>query len=43
MFKVDNLVVRLSGKSLIQGLTFTVPKGHITAIIGESGSGKSTT
>lgn len=43
MFKVDNLAVRLSGKSLIQGLTFTVPKGHITAIIGESGSGKSTT
>ncbi|UZM97574.1 ATP-binding cassette domain-containing protein [Lysinibacillus sp. MHQ-1] len=43
MFKVDNLAVQLDGKSLIQGLTFTVPKGQITAIIGESGSGKSTT
>ncbi|WP_155591015.1 ABC transporter ATP-binding protein [Lysinibacillus cavernae] len=43
MFNIENLTVRINDKYLIKGMTFTVPKGQITAIIGESGSGKSTT
>lgn len=43
IFKIENVAVHLNGKYLIQDLSFTVPKGQITAVIGESGSGKSTT
>jgi ABC-type dipeptide/oligopeptide/nickel transport system ATPase component len=43
MFKIDNLTVRVNDKNLIHNISLTVPKGQITAVIGESGSGKSTT
>ncbi|QDQ03066.1 ABC transporter ATP-binding protein [Lysinibacillus fusiformis] len=43
MLSIDKLSVELNGKQLIKHVTFTVPKGRITSIIGESGSGKSMT
>ena len=43
MFNIENLTVRVNDKNLIHNISFAVPKGQITAVIGESGSGKSTT
>ncbi|MGE6515921.1 ATP-binding cassette domain-containing protein [Lysinibacillus sphaericus] len=43
MLSIDGLSVSLNGRQLINNVTFTVPKGRITSIIGESGSGKSMT
>ncbi|QPQ35629.1 ATP-binding cassette domain-containing protein [Lysinibacillus sp. JNUCC-52] len=43
MFSIDNLTVQVNDKNLIHNISLTVPKGEITAVIGESGSGKSTT
>jgi ATP-binding cassette, subfamily C, bacteriocin exporter len=42
--KVDNLTFRFAGrKRLLDGVSFCVNKGEMVALIGESGSGKSTT
>lgn len=43
MFNIENLTVRVQEKNLVHNISFAVPKGQITAVIGESGSGKSTT
>ena len=43
MFNIENLTVRVHEKTLVHNISFAVPKGQITAVIGESGSGKSTT
>ena len=43
MLKMDNVSVQINEKSILKNMSFTVPQGQITAIIGESGSGKSTT
>ncbi len=41
--KFNNINFRYGArKAIYQNLTFTIPKGKITAIIGESGAGKST-
>lgn len=42
MFKMENVTVRINEKFILNDLSFTVPKGQITVMIGESGSGKST-
>lgn len=43
MLSIEQLSVEMNGRQLIHNVTFPVPKGHITSIIGESGSGKSMT
>ncbi|MGG2073949.1 ABC transporter ATP-binding protein [Lysinibacillus irui] len=43
MFKMYNVAVRMNEKTILKDLSFIVPKGQITVMIGESGSGKSTT
>lgn len=43
MIKVDNLKIKINGKEIIHGISFFVPKGKITTIIGPNGCGKSTT
>lgn len=39
---VDNLTVRLGGKTVLEGLSAQVPRGVISALIGLNGSGKTT-
>lgn len=43
MLKVENLSIELDGKSIVENSSFFIPRGKITSIIGESGSGKSMT
>lgn len=43
MFKMYNVAVRMNEKTILKDISFIVPKGQITVMIGESGSGKSTT
>ena len=40
---VEDLRFEVSGKRLVDGLSFTVPRGGVTAIIGPNGAGKSLT
>ncbi|HTR58550.1 MAG TPA: ABC transporter ATP-binding protein [Casimicrobiaceae bacterium] len=40
---VDNLTVRAGGATLVDALSFTIRPGEVLALIGESGSGKTTT
>jgi peptide/nickel transport system ATP-binding protein len=45
--KVDSLQVRVTDKQgdekiIVNDVSFTVPKGEVLALIGESGSGKTT-
>jgi tungstate transport system ATP-binding protein len=40
---VENLVFEAEGRRLIHGISFTLPKGNITAMIGPNGAGKSLT
>ena len=44
MLEIKNLKVRLEDedKQIINGLSLTVPKGEVNAIMGPNGSGKST-
>ena len=39
---VKDLTVKLSGKAVLQDVSFTVNKGEQLAVIGPSGSGKTT-
>ncbi|MER2088710.1 MAG: ABC transporter ATP-binding protein [Sporosarcina sp.] len=43
MLKVDHLSIEIGGKQIVDKSSFFVPRGKITSIIGESGSGKSMT
>ena len=42
MLKVENLQLRLNGKSIIEGLNLHIDKGEIHGILGENGTGKTT-
>jgi len=42
MIKVENLSVRLNGRPILHGISFTAKPGQLTAVIGPNGSGKST-
>ena len=43
MLKVNQLSIEINGKRIVDASSFSVPRGRITSIIGESGSGKSMT
>ena len=43
MLEVSGLSIEVNGKRIVEDSSFVVPRGKITSIIGESGSGKSMT
>lgn len=43
MIEVTDLRVFSSGRTLVDGVSFTVPEGRVLALVGASGSGKTTT
>src|SRR5690242_13621157 len=42
LLEIKNLHVEIDGKKILNGLTLTVAKGQVAAIMGPNGSGKST-
>ena len=44
IFEARDLRIRLEdgGREIVRGVDFTVPRGQVVALIGESGSGKTT-
>ncbi|SCL18127.1 dipeptide ABC transporter ATP-binding protein [Micromonospora inyonensis] len=43
LLTVEDLDIEVSGKSIVEGASFSVAKGEVVAIVGESGAGKSMT
>jgi ABC-type dipeptide/oligopeptide/nickel transport system ATPase component len=43
MLEVTNLSIEINGTRIVEQSSFSIPEGKITALIGESGSGKSVT
>ncbi|RME77849.1 Fe-S cluster assembly ATPase SufC [Candidatus Woesearchaeota archaeon] len=42
MLEIKNLHVQVEGKEILKGVTFTIEKGKVYALMGPNGSGKST-
>jgi branched-chain amino acid transport system ATP-binding protein len=42
MFEIKDLVVRYGAVTALDGVTFTAPKGKVTAVLGANGAGKTT-
>lgn len=43
LLEVDDLHVHLGESHILQGVTFTIPPGGVTALLGRNGAGKTTT
>ena len=43
MIRFDNVVKKFDGRAVLDGVSFTVEKGEILAVVGPSGTGKSVT
>ena len=43
MIRFENVVKRFDGREVLAGVTFTVEKGEVLAVVGPSGTGKSVT
>ena len=41
--RFENVVKRFEGREVLSGVSFTVEKGEILAVVGPSGTGKSVT
>ena len=42
MLKIENLSIEVEGKTIIDGLNLSIPKGEVHVIMGPNGTGKST-
>jgi polar amino acid transport system ATP-binding protein len=42
MIRVDSLVKKYGGRAVLRSVTFDIPRGQVTALVGPSGGGKST-
>ena len=40
--KIRQLTKRYQGKTVVDGVSFSIPKGKVTSLIGPNGAGKST-
>ena len=42
MLHINDLVYRIGGRTLFDGATVSVPKGHRVGLVGRNGTGKTT-